>query len=101
MLLKICSGKLKPGTSGSFHGSDIISVFGLAGPTPLSVEMQSRWIAFANTLNPNIQGYINWPQYGASKNLLQFSDFPSKVIPDTYRKAGMDYLWSIVDSLTL
>lgn len=38
--------------TGSFHASDIISVFGLTGPfVPLTIEMQSRWLAFANNLD--------------------------------------------------
>lgn len=37
-------------SAGSFHGSDILNVFGISplNPTP---EMQTRWIAFANTMN--------------------------------------------------
>lgn len=36
--------------SGSFHASDILSVFALDPLSPVA-EFQSRWIAFANTLN--------------------------------------------------
>lgn len=36
--------------AGSFHASDIPFVFGILPMQP-AAEMQSRWIAFANTLN--------------------------------------------------
>lgn len=123
---------------GSFHGSDvsrpslaidvetnppspnsqILQVFGL-NPLNPSTEIQTRWIAFANTLNrehslprlsrrradtsppANVKGYTYWPQYQSNSTLLQFTDLNSNLIFDTYRKAGMDYFWSIVNSLSL
>jgi hypothetical protein len=36
--------------AGSFHGSDILNVFGLSPLNP-TTEFQTRWIAFANTMN--------------------------------------------------
>ncbi|GAA5964185.1 hypothetical protein JCM21900_001498 [Sporobolomyces salmonicolor] len=67
---------------GTFHASDLLAVYGL-DPAPPSAEMQSRWIAFANNLDPN------------------FTDSTSSVIPDTYRAAGIAYIWSVADNFTL
>lgn len=41
---------LTSAVTGSFHGSDILNVFGLSPLNP-TTEMQTRWIAFANTMN--------------------------------------------------
>lgn len=89
--------------SGSFHGNDILSTFGLL-PTDPTKELQSRWIAFANTLNPNTGGYTYWPRCtfpspllrrwadprfadGTNATLLQFTELGSGRIYDTFRAA--------------
>lgn len=85
---------------GSFHASDILSVFALDPLSPVA-EFQSRWIAFANTLNPNAKGYEYWPEYGTNKTLLQFSDTGSSLILDTYREAPIQWWIDNIDSLSL
>lgn len=92
--------------AGSFHLSDILAVWGYL-PTDPSTEMQSRWISFATTLNPNVRGYTNWPNCaislpsviaseadfgfadGSDATLLQFTELGSGRIPDTFRKAAI------------
>ncbi|KAL8287344.1 hypothetical protein RQP46_003796 [Phenoliferia psychrophenolica] len=72
--------------------------------TPLlapTAEIQSRYIAFVNNLDPNVEGYLFWPKYGKEKNLMQFTNTVSSIIPDTYREAAMAYWVTIVDVLTL
>lgn len=72
-----------------------MSVFGQLS-TPPTAEVQSRWIAFANTLNPNVAGYPYWPQYGTDGTLLQFTDTkdPSSLVPDDFREAPSKLLSS-------
>lgn len=78
-------------------------MYALDGILPInpSVEMQSRWIAFANTLDPNIPDGIAWPQYGsdASRPMLQFSIGRSSIISDLYRQGPISYLISLFDKL--
>lgn len=45
---------------GTFHASDVLNVFGLIPSVPTN-EIQSRYISFANSLNPNVDGYAHWP----------------------------------------
>ncbi|GAA5871321.1 hypothetical protein JCM8547_007251 [Rhodosporidiobolus lusitaniae] len=85
---------------GSFHFSDVLAVFGLDLFAP-SEEMQTRWINFAYNLDPNVNGWTNWPQYGSSASLLQFTDTSSSVITDNYRAEGIAYIWAQVDDFTL
>ncbi|KAL8291890.1 hypothetical protein RQP46_002148 [Phenoliferia psychrophenolica] len=86
---------------GSFHFSDILAVFDL-NPLQPAAEMQTRWIAFANTLDPNAQGYPYWPQYGSNKTLLEFSSLSeSTLITDTYRSSAIAYWGTILSYLSL
>ncbi|GAA5951236.1 hypothetical protein JCM3765_002419 [Sporobolomyces pararoseus] len=85
---------------GSFHSSDVLSLYG-ARPGPPGDEMRARWIRFVNTLDPNVQGYPDWPQYKNNLTLLQFTDGNSTTITDDYRKEQMDYILSIEDSLVV
>ncbi|GAA6021863.1 hypothetical protein JCM10207_004522 [Rhodosporidiobolus poonsookiae] len=78
---------------GSFHGADLLAVFGIDQFAP-SEEMQTRWIAFANNLDPNVAGWPYWPQYGTNATLLQFTDLTSSLITDNYRTEQLKYIWS-------
>jgi para-nitrobenzyl esterase len=62
--------------NGSGHGSEVAYVFGnlgLRGPPPaaadeaLSDQMQTYWVNFAKTLDPNGAGLPAWPDFTASK----------------------------------
>ncbi|BGP37499.1 hypothetical protein JCM10450v2_001404 [Rhodotorula kratochvilovae] len=85
---------------GSFHGNDILSTFGL-NPLAPSQEIQTRWINFAYNLDPNAAGYPDWPQYGSSATLLQFTDGKSSVVADTFRASAIQYIWDQVEEFTL
>ncbi|GAA5836898.1 hypothetical protein JCM11251_005817 [Rhodosporidiobolus azoricus] len=93
---------------GSFHGTslfscgDILTTFGLTTPTA-SEELQTRWIAFANNLDPNPTSgkWRNWPQYGSTATLLQFNDGASTISTDNFREEGIEYIWEQVEVLTL
>ncbi|GAA5869147.1 hypothetical protein JCM1840_004306 [Sporobolomyces johnsonii] len=86
---------------GSYHSSDIPAVYG-TDPAPPSAELQSRWIAFATTLDPNVPGYPFWPKYGNNATLLEFkSNATSSIVPDTYRAAALAYISSKSDTFIL
>lgn len=55
---------------GSFHSSDVLSLYG-ARPGPPGDEMRQRWLEFTYNLNPNVEGYLDWPEC----KFLAFSPF--------------------------
>ncbi|GAA5835205.1 hypothetical protein JCM5353_002820 [Sporobolomyces roseus] len=85
---------------GSFHSSDVLSLYG-ARPGPPGDEMRQRWLEFTYNLNPNVEGYLDWPEYKNNNTLLQFTDSNSTTITDDYRKEQMDYIISIESSLVV
>lgn len=72
--------------NGSPHGSEVAYVFGnlgLRGPPPsaedraLSDEMQSYWVNFARTLDPNGKGLPHWPHFtAADPTVMRFGKDP-------------------------
>ncbi|GAA6010827.1 hypothetical protein JCM11491_004552 [Sporobolomyces phaffii] len=85
---------------GSFHSADVAALYG-ARPGPPGDEMRQRWIQFTYNLNPNVDGYLDWPEYKNNLTLLQFNDGNSTTISDTYRQEQIDYILSIEDSLVV
>ncbi|KAL8291696.1 hypothetical protein RQP46_001954 [Phenoliferia psychrophenolica] len=77
---------------GSFHSNDVLGVpLGIAQGTAAK-EMRDRWISFANTLQPNLAGYRNWPTYGSNGTLLAFTDGDTGIALDNYREEAIGYL---------
>ncbi len=82
---------------GAFHGSEIAYVFGTLGtrqpPTDdevrLSERMQSAWVRFAQTGDPNGQG-LTWPKYGKDDPYLRFET--STTVEHGLRTAQCDTL---------
>lgn len=75
------------------HSSDLVNSYG-------GGEMQDQVIRFANTLNPNGQGLVDfqWPRYTLqSRQTLTYLDgfIPLAISQDTYRQDAMNYLTSI------
>ncbi|KIY52465.1 alpha/beta-hydrolase [Fistulina hepatica ATCC 64428] len=74
---------------GSFHGSDLLQVYG-------DEELTDYLVRFAVNLDPNGDTGIEWPQYTtASPQMLMMQDDlfePLTTTEDTYRKAPMAYL---------
>ncbi|KAG6841028.1 hypothetical protein C0991_002576 [Blastosporella zonata] len=78
---------------GSFHGSDILNVYGGGG-------MADYLIRFAVNLDPNSKSILDlqWPKYTvASPKLLTFLDglIPVTITDDTYRAAAMNALTNL------
>ena len=87
---------------GTFHGSDILEVYiGLPFPLPTN-SIQSYYIGFINSLNPNefvgkpaAFGTIEWPQYNTSvPNLLHFQALANSIILDNFRESSYEFLAS-------
>lgn len=84
-----------PATSGAFHSDEIEYVFNVldsrsgAAWKPedyaLSKQMQSYWINFARTGDPNGPGLPNWPRYALEDFPLMHLDATSAASPATDR----------------
>ncbi|KAJ8133048.1 hypothetical protein O1611_g575 [Lasiodiplodia mahajangana] len=87
---------------GTFHGSDILQVFYGILPNYASNAIQSYYISFLYTMDPN-QGtssaYPKWPQWKESKQLMNFYSLFSTLITDDFRSSNYDWLSKNVDSL--
>lgn len=78
---------------GTFHGSDILAFSGLAPGFPSS-SIQSYYISFINTLDPNngTDGLTEWPQWSKAQELLHFNSFSNDILADDFRSESYDYL---------
>ncbi|EGG02518.1 lipase [Melampsora larici-populina 98AG31] len=77
---------------GAFHGTDVVNVLGILSGSR-TVEYQSRWISFANTMNPNVAGYPDWPNYGQDRQMLEIGPNGSKgTIIDDFRQEAIQYI---------
>ncbi|KAH9808332.1 Alpha/Beta hydrolase protein [Melampsora americana] len=77
---------------GSFAGINTVSA--LKAPTAgRSADIQSRYLNFVYTSDPNPKGVkVQWPKYGPSAQLMEFSDTDTgKIVPDSFRKEGIQY----------
>ncbi|KIJ59046.1 hypothetical protein HYDPIDRAFT_118871 [Hydnomerulius pinastri MD-312] len=78
---------------GSFHGSDILNVYG-------GDDMASYLVRFVTNLDPNVGSgsELYWPQYTTDEpNMLEFLDglIPQALTQDTYRAEAMAYLTNV------
>jgi para-nitrobenzyl esterase len=80
---------------GSFHGMDIVLVFGprpaaAAAEIALGEDMRSAWIRFAKAADPGTVGGVAWPRYDAQRRSLGLDGLGIAVIDD-YRKDACEF----------
>ncbi|KAJ7205198.1 Alpha/Beta hydrolase protein [Mycena pura] len=76
---------------GSFHGSDLLNIFGDGSLTDFLVN-------FATTLDPNGRTVPHWPAYTtATPNLMTLLDglFPTVITQDTFRASAIQFLTNL------
>ncbi|KAJ4475097.1 triacylglycerol lipase [Lentinula lateritia] len=93
-----------PAYLGVSHGSEIVFVYGAppnanASATGLSEAMIEYWVSFATSLDPNDGKGISrptWEQYTPRNQVvMQLNGDNTTMIPDDYRKAGIDFMNSM------
>ncbi|RMZ75851.1 hypothetical protein DV737_g5094, partial [Chaetothyriales sp. CBS 132003] len=82
---------------GTFHVSDIPYAFGYLGENVPTTSIQTYYISFINSLDPNAIStdfpLINWPQWStASPQLLNFRALRNTLITDDFRQGAAQYL---------
>ncbi|EME38430.1 hypothetical protein DOTSEDRAFT_75835 [Dothistroma septosporum NZE10] len=76
---------------GTFHGSDIVFAYGLAGDNAITDSIQTYYINFVNNLNPNTgtTGQVVWPQWqSGNPQLLEFGALNNSLLADDFRQAS-------------
>ncbi|KAH9990543.1 alpha/beta-hydrolase [Xylariaceae sp. FL0662B] len=86
---------------GTFHGSDILQVFYGILPNHASKAIQSYYISFVHTMDPNdgtSTEFLEWPQW-KDKKLMQFWNDRSNLLDDDFRSDSCDWIANNVDIL--
>ncbi|KAH8164195.1 hypothetical protein CIB48_g4066 [Xylaria polymorpha] len=84
---------------GTFHGSDILQVFYGILPNYASGAIQSYYLSFLYTMDPNdgTPGiFPNWPQWKQGKQLMNFYNAFSTLLTDDFRSElpnGLAKMW--------
>ncbi|KAI1341856.1 alpha/beta-hydrolase [Xylariaceae sp. FL0016] len=87
---------------GTFHGSDILQVFYGVLPNYASKAIQSYYISFLYTMDPNdgtSDDIAEWPQWKENKELMQFHALTSNLLADDFRQDSADWIAANVDVL--
>ena len=87
---------------GTFHGSDLVQVFYGILPNAASRNIHSYYFNFVYNLNPNTatggtsstasKVSLNWPQWGAKNQLVQFYSQTSNLLADTFRASSFSWI---------
>ncbi|KAI1139967.1 sterol esterase [Hypoxylon sp. FL0543] len=80
---------------GTFHASDLLQVFYGILPDYASNAIQSYYISFLYTMDPNdgtSSDYAQWPQWKENKQLMQFWSNKSNLLADDFRSASQEYI---------
>ncbi|OTB04247.1 hypothetical protein M426DRAFT_23113 [Hypoxylon sp. CI-4A] len=80
---------------GTFHASDILQVFYGVLPNYASKAIQSYYISFLYTMDPNdgtSSDIADWPQWGENRELIQFWNNRSNLLADDFRSSSSDYI---------
>ncbi|KAJ3751248.1 esterase 1 [Lentinula detonsa] len=93
-----------PASIGVFHSSELAFVYGAppnatASAIGLSTAMIDYWVSFATSLDPNDgkgSSRPTWEQYTPDNQvLIQLNGDNTTIIPDDYRKEGIDFINSM------
>ncbi|KAJ3802306.1 esterase 1 [Lentinula aff. detonsa] len=93
-----------PASIGVFHSSELAFVYGAppnatASAIALSTAMIDYWVSFATSLDPNDgkgSSRPMWEQYTPDNQvLIQLNGDNTTIIPDDYRKEGIDFINSM------
>ncbi|KAI1388645.1 sterol esterase [Hypoxylon trugodes] len=80
---------------GTFHGSDLLQVFYGILPNYASNAIQSYYISFLYTTDPNdgtSSNYPQWPQWKENNELMQFWSDKSNLLADDFRNTSQAYI---------
>ncbi|KAI0385457.1 sterol esterase [Hypomontagnella monticulosa] len=80
---------------GTFHASDILQVFYGILPNYASKAIQSYYLSFVYTLDPNSgtsSDIQKWPQWKEKKELMQFWNNKSNLLADDFRSKSAQFL---------
>ncbi|KAI2467784.1 sterol esterase [Annulohypoxylon bovei var. microspora] len=80
---------------GTFHATDILQVFYGILPNYASKAIQSYYISFLYTMDPNngtSSDIQKWPQWKENKQLMQFWNNKSNLLADNFRATSQAYI---------
>ncbi|KAF9461086.1 Alpha/Beta hydrolase protein [Collybia nuda] len=90
--------QVTPGTNawqGVFHTAEIPYVFMKFTPADgtiytLSQQMLSYWVSFAHNLDPNYHKNPKWDRYSQGRKNIVFTAAKTSMVPDDFRKLGIE-----------
>lgn len=79
--------------AGTYHSSDLNVAYGVTPGFP-SESTQAYYLSFINTMDPNqgTVGQIPWPQWSASKQLLNFNQLSNNLLSDDFRSTPYNFI---------
>lgn len=85
---------------GTFHSSDLLTAYGITPGFP-STSIQTYYINFFNTMNPNdgTAGEIQWPQWSQGQQLLNFLATSNQLLADNFREESFIFMADNIGSL--
>ncbi|KAH7347484.1 Alpha/Beta hydrolase protein [Plectosphaerella cucumerina] len=88
---------------GTFHGADLLQVFYGILPNYASRSIQTYYTNFVYNLDPNkgTGGFMNWPEWGQSKKLMQFYNNRGELINDDFRQESYNFIAQNVQALNI
>ncbi|ERT01383.1 hypothetical protein HMPREF1624_02629 [Sporothrix schenckii ATCC 58251] len=81
---------------GTFHATDILQTFYGVLPNYASGAIQTYYINFVTTGDPNKGAPVKmqWPQWSAGQKLMNFFPDHAALLPDNFRQQSFEYLVS-------
>lgn len=86
---------------GTFHSSDVAQVFYGIPSNFASRAIQTYYINFINSQDPNVgaRGYMNWPRWGDSLQLVNFFCQNASLLTDDFRQESYEFITQNIASL--